>query len=80
VTVSAGGVFGGAEELWQERSMTGKRTNDQEDARGGDHIGAREKKTTAKLARNDSLVCQSWGDFGWRAIPFVGNENFVDKF
>lgn len=59
--------------------MTGKRTDDQEDARGGDHIGVHEKKTTAKRSRNDSLVSQSWGDFGWRAIPFVGNEHFVDK-
>lgn len=59
--------------------MTEKRTNDREDAQGGDDIGAHEKKTTAKQARNDSLVSQSWGDFGWRAIPFVGNKHFVDK-
>jgi hypothetical protein len=28
----------------------------------------------------DSLVCQPWSDLGWRAIPLVGNINFVNKF
>lgn len=28
----------------------------------------------------DSLVCQTWCDLGWRAIPLVGNVNFVDEF
>jgi hypothetical protein len=64
--------------------MTGKEDdhrgggNDQ-DVWGSGHRGTRENKTTAKRAGNDSLVSQSGGDFRWRSIPFVGNENFVDK-
>ena len=50
-----------------------------QDIWGSSHRGARENKTTAKRADNDSLVSQPGGDFGWRSIPFVGNENFVDK-
>lgn len=29
---------------------------------------------------DDSLVCQPWSDTGRRAIPLVGDKNFVDKF
>jgi hypothetical protein len=29
---------------------------------------------------DDSLVSQPWSDIGGRAIPLIGNINFVDDF
>ena len=28
---------------------------------------------------DDSLVCQPWRDFCWRAVPLVGNKNLIDE-
>ncbi len=33
----------------------------------------------ANRSEQDLLISQFWGDVSWRAVPFVCDENFVDK-
>jgi hypothetical protein len=38
------------------------------------------RKTSRSGGVDDSLVSQPWSDLGRRAIPLIGNENFVYNF